>query len=311
MVFGNEVFSTWTKLQLQLTVVLVLHLTAGTTVSGASIPVNLPLQKKHHHLLSKLSNYEVVRPHRSTPDGRFLSHDLSTSKEEEKDVYERAKRDTLLNRDGRSRYRRSALNDDNQEVRHHFRVDAFGIQMHLNVTRNRYIVTPKMKVELYKEDGTREIYRPNTLCFYSGGVDDSPGSSVAISNCDGLSGFLKIGDEEFIIEPLVSTIGQSRTNISDGHLHIMYKTKDFTLESTRLMTDLTFDLHHDTPERNISQQEPLSSSERQRRRAGDPGQKHFVETLLTADYSMTQFHGIDHVPTYLLTMLTIVSITKN
>lgn len=74
---------------------------------------------------------------------------------------------------------------------------------------------------------------------------------------------------------------------------------------------MTFDLHHDTPERNISQEEPFSSSERERRRAGDPGQKHFVETLLTADYSMTSFHGIDYVPTYLLTMLTIVRIAIN
>ena len=138
------------------------------------------------HLLSKLSHYEVVRPYRSTPDGQFLSHDLSTSKEEEKDVYERAKRDTLLNRDGRSRYQRSAPEDDSQGLKHHFRVDAFGVEIRLNVTRNRFIVTPKMKVELHKEDGTKKVYRPNTLCFYSGGVDNSPRSSVAISNCDGL-----------------------------------------------------------------------------------------------------------------------------
>ena len=84
----------------------------------------------------------------------------------------------------------------------------------------------------------------------------------------------------------------------------------FVIISTLSTILVTFDLHHDTPEGNTSHKRTSQNSERERRGAGDPGQKHFVETLLTADYSMTSFHGIDPMPTYLLTMLNIVSLEK-
>ncbi len=160
-----------------------------TQVQGDSVLSQLHLSDKHQHLLSKLSHYELIRPYRSTQDGGFLSNDLSTAKEEERAFYHEVKRRSLRRKNAQSRDARSA-NDDatDKPIFHHFRVDAFGAHMMLSVTRNRYLVSPQMRVERYKGDGSKFVFRPNILCFYTGKVKGAVSSSVAVSNCDGLVG---------------------------------------------------------------------------------------------------------------------------
>ena len=50
------------------------------------------------------------------------------------------------------------------------------------------------------------------------------------------SGFIKTGQEEYVIEPLESQVGRSEVNVSLGHLHIMYRPKDFNAASNELQT---------------------------------------------------------------------------
>ena len=143
------------------------------------------------HLLSKLSYYEIVRPFRSTNSGDFSSNDLSTTKEESQDILNTEDL-TGIHEDGYiSRFARSPSNDKPQlkyrpNRNFHFRVDAFGVNLMLTVTRNRHLVSPRLKVERFNEDGTIDNVSQDTLCFYAGTVARKPNSSVAISNCNGL-----------------------------------------------------------------------------------------------------------------------------
>ncbi|XP_038061947.1 A disintegrin and metalloproteinase with thrombospondin motifs 3-like [Patiria miniata] len=282
---------------------MLVHGTDGTSY--------LPLREKHHHLLSKLSYYEVVRPHRSTDNGDFVTNDLSTTHEENEDIFRSAHRTRVDS--NRPRFSRSS--DDIQQRQptqnFHFRVDAFGVSLVLNVTRNRYLVSPELRVERHNEDGTIDRFRPDTLCFYSGSVAGQPNSSVAISNCNGLSGFIQAGSEEYFIEPLEPSAGRPRINASLGHLHIMYRTRDLKMESTELETDFKIKLERRVqaetsgplPDDDVDDRD----SPRSRRSADSDGRQYIVETILAADHSMVTFHGADELPRYLLNMLNIVN----
>ena len=108
-----------------------------------------------------------------------MTHQLSTEVEEEFHEYHRAKRQTRSTK-------RTSRSVDEDQPRYHFAVDAFGSKFTLSVTRNRYLAAPTFKVEKHTEDGERVIYKPRTNCFYSGHVQNSPSSTVAVSNCQGM-----------------------------------------------------------------------------------------------------------------------------
>ena len=140
-------------------------------------------------LLTKLSNYELVRPYRSTHEGDFVTHDLSTEKEEELYDYHIAKHETIRRRkrDTTQYESRKAREADEPEQPHmNFAVDAFGEKLTLDVTRNRYLASPSFRVTMNMEDGEKLVYRPRTNCYYTGHVKNTVQSAVAISNCDGL-----------------------------------------------------------------------------------------------------------------------------
>ena len=139
-------------------------------------------------LLSKLSHYELVRPYRSTHQGEFITHDLSTEVQEDLHDFHRSKVEASRKKRDTSQYStRKAREADLPEQPHmHFAVDAFGDKLTLDVTRNRHIASPTFKVTMNMENGEKIIYRPKTNCFYSGQVKNAMTSTVAISNCDGM-----------------------------------------------------------------------------------------------------------------------------
>ncbi|XP_072051171.1 A disintegrin and metalloproteinase with thrombospondin motifs 3-like isoform X2 [Amphiura filiformis] len=282
------------------------------------VPAKLPVKLTHRHadLLSKLSNYELVRPYRSTHEGEFMTHDLSTELEEDFHDYHRSKRETRNRRDTGSRTmsRKARAAADSEIPPFHFAVSAFGTQFTLTVRRNNYIASPTFKVEKYMENGERMMYRPRTNCFYTGEVQNSSSSTVAISNCQGMSGLIRVETEEYIIEPI--EVPSESSNVTEGHLHIMYRRKDWKGDTDYFDANYNFthprlidDEMYRDPYSELHEPEDSSHTNRQKRQSiSTYDREHHIETLITADYAVRSFHGEGHVITYLMTMMHIVNV---
>ncbi|XP_072165296.1 A disintegrin and metalloproteinase with thrombospondin motifs 3-like [Diadema setosum] len=292
---------------------------------------NRRLHPKHEHLFSKLDDYRLIRPYRSTADGGFLTHVLSTEIEEDRLEYLRIKRD-----EERHRRRRRDVNDesdvfveegdgvDEADPVFHFSMEAFGAHLVLNVSRFTRLVSPRFRVERYLDDGSVETFTPRTNCFYKGVVSNTTVSRVAISNCQGLSGYIQTDDDEYVIEPLEAD-DETAFNLTEGHLHVLYRRRDFRSNSTGLGTasGTTFssNLVNDT-DTNLSDfdledddynrlaEESATPRHREKRRSRSryaAGRQNFVETMITVDHAMHSFHGGGAVNIYLITMIHIVN----
>ena len=107
--------------------------------------------------------YEVISPIQVDEFNRFLSHNLNIH----------------------ARHKRHA-----EEPRvWYYSVQAFGMSLHLNLTKNEELMSPWLTVEQH-ENGTVTREDPPHNTFFSGHVNSEPGSLVAVSNENGLVSLL-------------------------------------------------------------------------------------------------------------------------
>lgn len=116
----------------------------------------------HFYLFSVLSvpDYEVISPFQADDAGKFISHELYK----------------------RSRSKRSTTQPDSW----FYKMDAFGLSLHINVTKAKHLLAPGSIVETTHENGSKSYTALPKNSFYSGHVVSHPGSVVAISNEGGL-----------------------------------------------------------------------------------------------------------------------------
>ena len=106
-----------------------------------------------------MPKYEITPPFQADEDGSFLSFTL--------EQHARQKRET-------------------EEPRFWFyNVKAFGMSLNLNLTKNEQLMAPGMKVERHFNGTVTSEDSPKNS-FLNGHVSSLPGSSVAVSNEDGL-----------------------------------------------------------------------------------------------------------------------------
>ncbi|XP_071503688.1 A disintegrin and metalloproteinase with thrombospondin motifs 3-like [Diadema antillarum] len=271
----------------------------------------LVFSEKHERLISSLRDYHIVRPKRCSPDCDWGTYDLSTQFEEDQFEFHRVRR----------RSRRDVGNDEDydegvQKV-FHFSMNAFGTKITINVTRSTGLTSPTFKVHRHFSDGSVVTERPRMNCFYRGNVLGANNSAVAVSNCKGMSGWIKTDDDEYFIEPLeVDEVRSETYNFSEGFVHIMYRRRDVIAQARN-------DFEGDTPpplglvdfsqdimplpgrrprvgrEANYFKQRAKRQSTRRRH--------HFVETMATVDDSLRSFHGDENVVKYVITIFNIVN----
>uniref|UniRef100_A0A8C7VAY6 ADAM metallopeptidase with thrombospondin type 1 motif 2 n=1 Tax=Oncorhynchus mykiss TaxID=8022 RepID=A0A8C7VAY6_ONCMY len=214
-----------------------------------SISLSLSLSLSLH----VLGEYGLVRPVSVDADGHFLSHAVS-----------------------------AGLVGAGQQL--YYNVTVFGREFHLRLRHNARLVAPGAKMEWHDDDdsnGTATRSEPlQGDCLYVGDVTDTPGTTVAISNCDGLAGMIRMEEEEFFIEPVEKGNGvMGEEEGGGGRQHIVYRSS-----SVKKM--------------------PVSgpaAGYHSRERAYN------IEVLLGVDDSVVQFHGKEHVQKYLLTLMNIVN----
>uniref|UniRef100_A0AAV2LRI6 Peptidase M12B domain-containing protein n=1 Tax=Knipowitschia caucasica TaxID=637954 RepID=A0AAV2LRI6_KNICA len=144
-------------------------------------------------------DYVFVSPVEVDSEGLFLSNDM-----------------------GRHRSRRSLAPPSSL----HYRLSAFGQDMTLDL-RPSAVVGPGFTVQTLGSHGLSSLTEdPNYhSCLYQGIVRNVSSSSAAISTCAGLSGLIRIRQEEFLISPLPEHLAQKhKHNAPEGHHpHVVYK----------------------------------------------------------------------------------------
>ena len=113
-------------------------------------------------MISLVPEYEITEPYQSNEHGEFVSHTLH------------------------ARHTRDIHDSDAW----FYKMDAFGNKMHLKMRRNTQLIKPGLELETRHENGdvTRTLVKSDS--FFHGIETSDPGSSVAISNNNGLVWFL-------------------------------------------------------------------------------------------------------------------------
>ncbi|CDQ75054.1 unnamed protein product [Oncorhynchus mykiss] len=152
--------------------------------SPVPLPIS-PLLQPSDSLQHVLGEYGLVRPVSVDADGRFLSHAVSAGRPGvgAGQPHRRWKRETGENGGGGG-------DEEREEIQLYYNVTVFGREFHLRLRHNARLVAPGAKMEWHDDnDSNGTATRSEPLqgdCFYVGDVTDTPGATVAISNCDGL-----------------------------------------------------------------------------------------------------------------------------
>ena len=104
-----------------------------------------------------------MHPIQVDEEGAFVSHELTFP---------------------RIRLRRSSDEVGNEDL--HYKVSAFGNDLHLHLKRNKRLLAPDFKVEVIGKHGRVIKRHAMENCHYVGKVKDRSATTVAISNCQGL-----------------------------------------------------------------------------------------------------------------------------
>ncbi|KAM9413864.1 A disintegrin and metalloproteinase with thrombospondin motifs 3-like isoform 2-T2 [Salvelinus alpinus] len=142
-----------------------------------------------------LGEYGLVRPVSVDADGRFLSHAVSAGLVGAGQSRRRWRREAGENggEGERGEEKEGMYEEEDGGPLHrqlYYNVTVFGREFQLRLRHNARLVAPGAKMEWHDDDdsnGTATRSEPlQGDCFYVGDVTDTPGTTVAISNCDGL-----------------------------------------------------------------------------------------------------------------------------
>lgn len=144
-------------------------------------------------------DYVFVTPVEVNSEGLYLSHDLSR----------------------RTHRSRRSLSSSL-----HYRLSAFGLDMHLDLHPSS-VVGPGFTVQTLDSDGIFMVTGDSGYenCLYQGIVRNVSSSSAAISTCSGLSGLIRVSQEEYLISPLPDYLVQKHnySGPEGHHPHVVYK----------------------------------------------------------------------------------------
>uniref|UniRef100_A0A3Q3JKX0 Peptidase M12B domain-containing protein n=1 Tax=Monopterus albus TaxID=43700 RepID=A0A3Q3JKX0_MONAL len=245
-----------------------------------------------------LGEYGLVRPISVDAEGRFLSHAVSAGHMAGGQSRRRWKREVGVGNDEWEDPR--GIKEDHEPGAHgerlYYNVTVFGREFHLRLHHNARLVAPGAKMEWHDDSDSIRYSEPlHDECLYVGDITDTPGATVAISNCDGLAGMIKTEQEEFFIEPVERGDGviEEEEEGGGGRTHIVYRA------------DLGGLMDLESLYRGVQQSINHTRAGRTRRQSLD--RPYNIEVLLGVDDSVVQFHEKEHVQKYLLTLMNIVN----
>ncbi|XP_043983607.1 A disintegrin and metalloproteinase with thrombospondin motifs 2-like isoform X1 [Gambusia affinis] len=265
-----------------------------------------------------LGDYGLVRPISVDAEGRFLSHAVSGGRVAAGQSRRRRKREVGEGNDEWEGHRGAEENREYHasQERLYYNVTVFGREFHLRLHHNARLVAPGAKMEWHDDSDSIRYSEPlHDECLYVGDITDTPGGTVALSNCDGLAGMIRTEKEEFFIEPVERGDGviEKEEDGGGGRTHIIYRSsavKKVPISSPAADyhsrgADLGGLMDLESLYRGVQQSINNTRASRVRRQSLD--RAYNIEVLLGVDDSVVQFHGKEHVQKYLLTLMNIVN----
>ncbi|XP_068181171.1 A disintegrin and metalloproteinase with thrombospondin motifs 2-like [Antennarius striatus] len=258
-----------------------------------------------------LGEYGLVKPISVDAEGRFLSHTVSAGHMAGGQPRRRRRRDVGV---GNDEWEEPKLEPVTSRESLYYNVTIFGREFHLRLHHNARLVAPGAKIEWHDDSDSTWYSEPvHDECLYVGDITDTPGATVAISNCDGLAGMIRMEQEEFFIEPVEKGDGVFEEEGRGGRTHIVYRSsavKKAPISSTAADyhsrgADLGGLMDLESLYRGVEQSINHTRAGRMRRQSLD--RAYNIEVLLGVDDSVVQFHGKEHVQKYLLTLMNIVN----
>ncbi|CAO1378309.1 unnamed protein product [Diamesa serratosioi] len=220
----------------------------------------------------------------------------------------------------------------------HYQIDMLNKTMHLEMEPSTQFIAPLMLVERHKRDINVRHKRPlkHTQCHYQGHIRGHENSRVALSACNGLSGYFKTKNNEYWIEP-----SKNHKLTNDGHRHIVFQRSSVKNINKNKQKKKSHSCGTREPkrvtEKRIEYQRQgkvivqggrkVRNQVHHNQSKGQPNRKmnknkhgiakkrfirsvitaRHVEALVVADPSMMQFHDSGGVENYLLTIMNMVS----
>ncbi|XP_078453852.1 A disintegrin and metalloproteinase with thrombospondin motifs 3-like isoform X1 [Lampetra fluviatilis] len=261
---------------------------------------------------ARLHRYEVVTPVATDSSGKFVSRVVSSRHGQGPDsdgsAHRRAARS--LPADGDS----APAPREDPDARRYFNVTVSGRVLQLSVRPVGWRLLAPGATLQWQEDfaESRREALAGRDCVHRGTVNGVPGATVALSNCDGLAGLIRLPDEEYFIEPL-EVGGHADEHSQEGRSHVVYrrsavKRSDSMTPESGTHSDfgpvelaVAANAVEEQLKERVQQQQ-----QRRRSRRGSKKDEYNMEVMLAVDDSVVRFHGKEHVQNYLLTLMNIV-----
>ncbi|KAL3244077.1 hypothetical protein MRX96_047329 [Rhipicephalus microplus] len=248
----------------------------------------------------------VVHPQRVSAGGRFLSHAVHHAA-------------NVQHASGRRRRRSPELGGPSLHVR--LPLPGAEPPLLLRLEPNGRLLAPGFVLErrigfgLSPSYGVRNLTRiSNPGCFYTGSLRGGNGS-LALSTCNGLTGFVRTEREDYLVEPLEPPQGHDpqphlvyKRSVSSGNVGAfpdewLSRAQDGQQSSSFCATNGAA-----LPAHSHGRFRAGPREHRQRRRSRrSVSLERNVETLLVADRTMVEYYSNEDLQTYLLTVLNMVS----
>ncbi|XP_055540062.1 A disintegrin and metalloproteinase with thrombospondin motifs 7 [Wyeomyia smithii] len=329
---------------------LKLILIAWSVICG---PTGVAVRAESDHqglYTNRLEEAQLIVPRRVNRQGDLISHRLThyhhhhhqqqqQQPSQREDIFDGEK--VLTSRNRRSR---RELHEIDEKL--HYQIDIVDQTLHVELEPSlESFVAPIMVVERHRRD-LRTRSRPQKhvhSCHYQGHIRGHDHSRVALSACNGLTGFLRTNKTEYWIEPS----NNHSPSDKDGHPHVIFKradVKDIKATRSKKATAATGKKKKKKRRKrhasNCGTKEPRRLTETRiewqhqgkvivqggRKSRDHPGTvgaapagmgkkrikrsistPRHVEALVVADHSMVQFHQDMDLQQYLLTIMNMVS----
>ncbi|XP_030045594.1 A disintegrin and metalloproteinase with thrombospondin motifs 17-like [Microcaecilia unicolor] len=179
---------------------------------------------------------------------------------------------------------------------------AFGRDFYLHLKRDLRFLASGFQVERRTENVSTLIPFPEAqLCFYRGQVLNHSNSFASVSTCGGLVGYVQVGEEQLLIQP----VNISEDLFSGRQHRIRLKRSLKSRLPDELQTPNSSRYCHVLPSKKAKKQKP-DGDWRGRRNAIRLTNEYTVETLVVADADMVQYHGAEAAQRFILTVMSMV-----
>ncbi|KAJ9585149.1 hypothetical protein L9F63_003040, partial [Diploptera punctata] len=257
-------------------------------------PENLKFQGRYTR---EVSDYELLIPEKVDYRGKFISF-------------------TLPHFYKRSNSTRQKRNSKRYSEKVHYKLRFYGKDHHLEMWPNPGFISPGGVVEERGSGSATNVskikIRPikRSLCHYKGKVKGHQNSRLALSTCEGLTGYVRTDHGHYFIEPV-----RNHNPRTDGqHLHMIYRKTHTPSEETcgtkNWKEGWRDRIRHEYGRRqgtmtNLKTDDETNLSKLFRRTA--TSKHNYLEILVVADKHFLDYHNNTDYETYILTIMNMAS----